>query len=152
MKLKIDEFPKHLQKVVQEAVNKIDMQEIGDTLAQEIKLRTRLGYGLDTQGGTQSKLKPLSEPYKKARKKMKLSSETRPGKSNLTQTGEMLDSIKAEVNNGKITITFKNQFSKDKARWNTEKGRPFMAISKVQITKLKNRITDHVLKFIKENL
>lgn len=68
--------------------------------------RTRLGYGVDKNFGIKSRLKSLSQRYKEFRKKYpKLASSTSPGKSNLTLTGQMLNSVKIlKEQDGKIVI------------------------------------------------
>ena len=64
---------------------------------------------------------------------MKLSPETSPGKSNLTQTGDMLDDITANVtaSNDKINITigFNSAKERKKAGYVSE-DRPFMSLTK----------------------
>lgn len=141
-----------ITRAVNETLNKDLMQSIGDDFAEQIKTRTRLGNGLSENGGEPTKLRPLSSGYVQQRKSMKLSGMTKPSKSNLTQTGEMLDDIKATVNNDKITLTFGSQFSKDKARWNEESGRSFLAISRVQIERLKNSLEKKITELLKKYL
>lgn len=157
MKIKLSEFPKHLHqaitKAVEETMSQKLLQDIGDDFVEQIKIRTRLGNGLDKNEGEPSKLKPLSKDYVKYRKsKNDLSEFTKPSKSNLTLTGEMLDSLEAKVTEDKITISFSNQFSKYKARWNEESGRSFLAISRVQIERLKNSLEKKITELLKKYL
>lgn len=151
IKVKLDGLDEHLKKTLTKAIESISLKEIGQYLADDIKLQTRLGYGVDAQGEDKKRLAPLSEGYIKQRRKMKLSNMTTAKRSNLTQTGEMLDSIKGVVRDDKITLTFSNQFSKDKARWNTDKGRAFMNLSKTQILKLQKKIQGYLLNFLNKN-
>ena len=68
--------------------------------------RTRLGYGVDVQFGKKTKLKALSPKYKEFRKESPdLSSTTTVGKSNLTLSGQMLDSVKIiRSQNGRVAF------------------------------------------------
>lgn len=66
------------------------------TTASIIQRRTRQGRGVATDGGSLSRLKPLSRSYIEFRKRSKLSAFTTAGKSNLTFTGEMLGSLGAK--------------------------------------------------------
>lgn len=156
-KVPLSEFPHHLktalEKAKQELLSPSSLQQIGDDIAEQLRLRARLGNGLGENYTDPAKLKPLSPKYVEQRKKMKdLSEETTPKKSNLTQTGEMLDDIIARINGFKITITFKEQFSKDKARWNSVKGRPFMHISRVQVQRLTNDMQSKLRSNLKKYL
>ena len=66
---------------------------IADEATRRIVTRTRLGYGVPGPEQTRQKLSPLKESTVKARKKKTLSPNTSPKRSNLTDTGKMLDSI-----------------------------------------------------------
>lgn len=119
-----------------------------------IKVRTRLGKGL------LGDLSPLSEGYIKYRQSLLggltnkahknsspstntdwLSGETTPNKSNLTLTGEMLNSIVGEQSGYRFTFTFSNQASNDKARWADEKGRPFFDLLPSELNGLQRQIS-----------
>jgi hypothetical protein len=156
-KIKLDGLSKHLKesitRALEETITPQLMQQVGDDFVDQIRTRTRLGNGLDKHKGEPSKLRPLSKDYVESRKTFKkLSPLTKPGKSNLTLTGEMLDQLKATVQGAKITITFGNQFSKDKARWNQESGRKFLFISRVQIERLKNGLEKKITTLLKKYL
>jgi hypothetical protein len=110
-------------------------QEIGDAAAEQIQKRTLVGYSVRENGGQQSKLKPLSEQYKRFRGAEPLPSSTTPGKSNLTLTGEMLSSIVVRtVPNGVILSL--SGFPAQKCAWQEDQGRPFFHLSKAEIAKL----------------
>lgn len=155
-KIKLDDFSKELKTALDSAKKELlsptSLQSMADDLAEQIKIRTRLGDGLDKDRGEPSKLRPLSKNYIETRKGSELSPMTAAKKSNLTFTGEMLDSIIAKISGSIVTITFSNQDSKDKARWNTEKGRPFMAISRVQIQRLTNSLNQKLSEILKKYL
>jgi hypothetical protein len=157
-KINLDKFSSHLKEACDKALNQVlsteNTQAIANDLADQIRVRTRLGNGLDKNEGEPTKLKPLSPNYKKARAKNgQLSDQTTPNKSNLTLTGEMLDNVTGFADGrGKITIYLKDQFSRDKAKWVTEGGRPFMFISRVQVQRIKNQIQAQLTKLIKSFL
>jgi hypothetical protein len=106
--LKIEKLQKDLKEKY--TINQSEMEKIAEDMANKIKVRTRLGYDVD-----RSKLPPIkSEKYKKKRanykKKGKLSDQTTPGRSNLTFTGQLLDSLygKSYANNT-FTIELKEK-------------------------------------------
>lgn len=159
-KVKLDAVKK-----VTDSIKKNDLQRLGDFVADMIRKRTRLGYGVSETGGERSKLKELKgrpKPYSstiRGREYLKengeLSSLTTPTKSNLTATGRMLDSIKAIVRGLGVTILIPNSSrpdskatNRDIAKWNEEKGRPFFNLSGSEIRQLKNE----VVKMIKNGL
>lgn len=74
-------------------------KETAKFAAEIITKRTRLGYGVFKHLGPKGKFMALADSTVERRKEMKrmgmLSSLTRPNRSNLTATGQMLDSIDA---------------------------------------------------------
>lgn len=82
-------------------ITNLGKQKMGlyaESLAEDIKKRTRLGYGTKTNNGPKGKFIELAPSTKKQRARHKqsgdLSSFSTPNKSNLSDTGEMVDSIK----------------------------------------------------------
>lgn len=138
-------FLLRLNRSVEEMRSPEIMRAAGEKMADIVKVRTRLGYGVGQNLGTKAKLKALSEKYIKYRKdhSKDLYSETRSGKSNLTFTGEMLNSIKvvdAKVGGVSITPTGMRADKKDNedlAKWNTKRGRPFLYISSSEVKQLR---------------
>lgn len=150
-----DKWLANLDKI-QKELAKDAVPELGMQMADEIKKRTRLGYGVSKNNGSKERLESLSEQYKRARSRMDLSGETSPNKSNLTQTGSMLDSLEP-VRTGEYSIQVtptgndSNGISNaDKASWLTEQGRPFMFLSKPEIIRLKNTLSNHLDTIIKK--
>ena len=94
------DFP-DLNKVVEKAWKKVasprKLKKHGETMAKTMKARTRLGKGIGL-AGKMGKLKSLSLLYieyrKMLAKKGKLHPHTKPNKSNLTLTGQLLNSIR----------------------------------------------------------
>jgi hypothetical protein len=146
------ELKKQMQAAYDELVSTKNMKAIGEDLAEQIRIRTRLGNGLAKNGGEPTKLKPLSPGYINERKTMEeLSPLTTPKRSNLTQTGEMLDELIAtSPGPKKLTLTFKSEESKTKAEANAKMGRPFMAISRVQIERLTNSLKKQIKDILKK--
>ncbi len=66
------------------------------------------------------------------RNSIKLASSTSPAKSNLTQTGEMIRSMKVNVKTGKIKIVLGTAENKKKAEY-VSKVRPFMHLSRQEL-------------------
>jgi hypothetical protein len=80
--------------------------EIAQAIIEVVRLRTRQeGQG---SKGPLKKLEKSTVSYRE-RYKDNLSSDTDPSKSNLTATGQLLDSLQFKVANGKITVTVNNK-------------------------------------------
>lgn len=138
-------FKRKIEKALREAQKNIKkkrvLDPIGEKLADEIKKRTRLGYGVDGNGGRQQKLKPLKDSTRRSRKYMKnagkLHPETSPARSNLTMTGDMTDSIAHKARDGKITLEVGTPY----AIFHQEGDRPFMHLTGDQV-----RIQEKILR------
>lgn len=150
---------KNVGKVIEKITSKKCMSDLGKEIIAMVEKRTKLGYG--SKDGTKKKLTPLSPPYKKYRKNLKnpkeskaknkpnLSGNTSPSKSNLTLTGKMLEDMKEDSSIGKVIVDFKSDFSREKAEWNTEKGRAFMELTKQEekrVAKKVQEIADNIIR------
>lgn len=139
---------KNLEKIVKGISSKESLQEIGDEVVSIVKKRTQLGYGVEDSGSDKKKLTPLEPSTVESRKRKQLSGMTAPKKSNLTETGDMLDDIKVtKSSKGELEIGFGSKFSQDKANWNTNptrhpNKRPFMSLSKVEIKRVTDKIKE----------
>lgn len=92
-------------KSMTEAIKSSALKPTADFLAEIVVKRTRLGYGVDNNYGKKTKLAALSKRYVKSRTMFAgLNPLTTPKKSNLTRTGQMLDSIRARTRDGIIII------------------------------------------------
>lgn len=114
------------------------MHALAEMSIDMIRRRTRQGFGVRSFGGAKERLKPLSERYKEYRRenRRKLSPETSPGKSNLTFTGQMLDSMQiVSESKGIAKIGPYGQRrlgggrNEDVAKWVEENGRPFLYLT-----------------------
>ena len=131
--------PSDILKDYAKSVEMVDPSKF-DFLLQEIpriiRVRTRLGKGL------LGKLKELSPKYIDARKKDKsLYNETTPKKSNLTRTGEMLNSIIGTRSGTLFTFFFSNTDSNKKAYWADQTGRPFFDLTPSERNGLQRKIS-----------
>lgn len=147
----LDNLDKILDKLDQEVV-----QDLGDQAATDIKTRTRAGYGVDSNGGSKQRLEVLSESYKTQRRRMELSGDTSVSKSNLTQSGSMLDSLKF-----KRVSKFKGEVAPEgngpdgmpnelKAAYVSEQGRPFLFLSKPEIKRLQETLKKRLVTIVKD--
>lgn len=145
---KLEDIENELDKVV---------PDLGEQLAQDIKKRTRAGYG---SLGDKYRLPPLSDSYKRQRRSMgrrgRLSPDTSPTTSNLTQTGAMLNSlefVRIGKHQGKVvpTGTDANGMSnEEKADLVSAQGRPFLFATKGEekrlVETLKKKLKDIIRK------
>lgn len=143
-KIPLNNMSKELKNKLESAAKSVEsksfLTKLYNQIIEEIYKRTKLGYGVNARGDSQTKLKPLSESYKKQRKGMKLASDTSPSKSNLTKTGDMLNDLKCMDTPTGVSIHFKSTFSQQKVEWNRLKGRTFFNVSKTQITNITAQI------------
>lgn len=140
----LKKFLKKIEKTLDEAKKKPVMQSLAEEAVRLIVKRTRLGYGVTRNLGTRSNLKRLKASYIKQRKSFKsLSTSTRPGKSNLTLTGDMLSSVKViSIKDGKVSIgpTGNNRYGESNqniAEWNADRGRTFNRLSLNEFNQLR---------------
>ena len=136
------------------------MESVGNILSDDIVRRTRLGYGVEGEGKLRQKLKPLSENYVEFRKqnKRKLYNLTSPKKSNLTFTGQLLNSLTAKSERiGKVTLFFKGKHNNlDGSTMDNgllanfvSKNRPFLGPTNREMQRLKTNIKNQILKSFK---
>lgn len=120
------------------SVSKEQMRKLGEEATRLIVKRTRLGYGVQKEGGERFPLSSISwtDRYKKLRKTFPLDETTRPRKSNLTLTGQMLRSIKVIKIDGKSVTIAPTGWRSEKgldnetvAAGNAKRGRVFLNLS-----------------------
>lgn len=147
-------------KAAVEKISKPDsMRKIGKRAVDMIRLRTQLGYGVAKRGGEKSPLKKLSSAYKETRKKdSQLDPQTSPGKSNLTRTGQMLNSLDVKtVSTGRALIGpgGSRNDGKDNAdigRYVSQAGRPFNNLSGTEEKRLNETIGQDLKTELQKNL
>ena len=141
----LDNWIENIGKQFSQANSPDHLRAIGENIIEGkdgggIRIRTRLGYGVEVTGGQKSKLKALSQRYINYRRVFKgLSSETSATRSGLTLTGSMLDSLKVtSIGTKSITIEptgndWKNVSNANKAAWQQQKGRNFLSLSRQEV-------------------
>ena len=127
-----------------------EMQKIASFIIEEIKDRSRKGYGVDKLGGSEEAFDSLSPDYIAKRRKMKLSPFTSAAKSNITRTGRMLAGLRYKVRDGgaRIEITGTSREgvkNSDIAQYVQDNGRPFMTLSKYQLGRLYTFIQKEII-------
>ena len=149
-----------LSKKLKERVNRtIDdslLNKVGLEARKQILKRTRLGKGVKYQGGPAFKLPSLKDSTidQRERYDFNLSPFTRPPRSNLTATGQLLDSIRHRLlrtgKNRTVELYFKENRrfelsgppSKVKhsklSKFVADNGRPFFNLAGFEIAKLRS--------------
>lgn len=135
------------------------MRKYGQMAADIIKLRTRLGSGVSSDGADKGPLKKLADSTKQKRQyladKGKLSSDTSVGKSNLTESGQLLDSMKVistEYGSAKIGPSGSRDDGKkneDIGDYVTDAGRPFNNLAKVEIKRVQDAVKSDIRDAVK---
>lgn len=152
---------------VNDAIAPTQMKRIAGLAEDEIRVRTRLGKGVATPNGPQGAFAPLKPSTIESRKRAKirgdLSNESSPSKSNLTSTGEMLDSLRGTAT-GKGKAVVKPTGTRDSGLTNEklasfhERGtpkmrkRPFMNLSSLQVDRITDEVRRDVLARVKKAL
>jgi hypothetical protein len=161
-----DNTRKAFEKVIR---NKELLNDIGETIITDIKFQTRRGNSIPTQG----KLKPLTSKWKDKRAniadQIKTGEAYSKNRSNLTLSGQLLDSLKTRIKGaGQIIIeavgsrtpylystkkTVKSRKQKHEptneelAQYVKEQGRPFLGIRDA----IKDRIKKDIIAFIRRS-
>lgn len=150
-----DKLAKQLEQTLKDILSEKNLEKIAQDIVDQIVLRTKLGKGVSQAEGPEKPLEKLSTSYKKQRKSLqskgKLHETTTPTRSNLTQTGEMLDSIRYKINGEEITIYIEGEFNNKKANWQVDQKRSFLNISSVQKKRLINLINTQIQAAFKKN-
>lgn len=170
-----------LETVIPQIKAPANMRKLGEMVAGMIKLRTRLGYGVASDGAEKSLLKPLAKSTIEVRKgnlafyksatgkviayepddngaKVRLHSDTRPSKSNLTRSGQLLDSEQVtEVGQGWVHVGPSGErtdgLTNEKvAEYVSDGGRPFNHLSKVETKRLQDELKRQLREAIKRVL
>lgn len=143
----LDKLQKELEKQIAESISASKLTPIAKKVSQDVKDRTRQGKGVSQDGGTEQPLKELSDSYKAQRARLKqlgkLSPDTNPDTSNLTQKGGMLDTLSGTARNGSIEVSVSTQNQK-KAQHVDAGGRPFMHLSADEISDLEKSVSDSI--------
>lgn len=135
------EYFEKVKRALNDAVKISVMKNLGKTARELVYNRTKSGYGVnddEDQRPDKTKLLRLSPSYIKLRSKFSdlLGPGGKPRKSNLTFTGQMLDSIEVEARRNGFTLKIPNTVRDDNAATNAwvadqvrKYGRPFFALT-----------------------
>jgi hypothetical protein len=171
-----------IARVIPEIKAAENMKKLGEQAAGMVKLRTRLGSGVAKDGGDKQKLAKLADSTKAVRagkiaffrqggktipyvpeNPPKLHEHTSPGKSNLTRTGQLLDSVKVtSFGYGEVTVgpegprndpdSKRKLTNQQVAKYVTDGGRPFNHLSKVEVKRLSDSVKKQLREAIKRIL
>ena len=152
-----DDLRDQIRSKIKDAFSKKLMKDLGKEMADRIRVRTRTGKGVDSMGADAKPLKRLKDSYRKVRKNSPdlNRSLTSNVKSNLTFTGQLLDSIQGDaINERQFIITLKENRNDgiknaDLTRWQEEKGRKFFYFSRAEIKAIYNKINQFLRKELK---
>jgi len=156
--MEIDLFINRFEGMIEDVINNDTLSQIGEEMKSSIHNRTRLGYGVSSQGSSKATLAPLSPSYILWRSKNKGSmfSLARTSMSHLTLTGQMLSSIVYEIGHNNIILKFNNEFAQNKAQWahdgaNNRPPRPFFFLSDLDIKRVKLLLEEAFDRYLLEN-
>lgn len=177
-KVDLSKFDAKIKSLIKEFSSQSNMEKIGEYAAERIKTRTRLGRGVEKDGAQPKPLKKLSQSYRDQRKgkigfytvgtganrivvpfepskKPNLSNATSPTKSNLTFSGQLLDSITVlRKTASSVFLGFKSNRSDGKTNKEiaefVSKERPFFHLSAPEKNGLKKYIQELLNGIIKK--
>jgi hypothetical protein len=139
----------NLEHIIRNTINDNLMRRLGQLAVDMVRQRTRLGYGVESFGGPQQKLKPLATGTVENRRRKTLSGDTSPKKSNLTATGELLDSIEFRLSGGKIEVFITGARNQKITEYVSEE-RPFFALTKPQVSRLADLIEEAIRNYLRK--
>lgn len=142
----LEAFKKKIDQALKKLTSNQNLTPIAKDTEEIIRRRTRLGKGVDQSGGPNVALKALATSTKASRKRKQkrglLSEKTSPNKSNLTETAQLLDSLKGRAINQLIEVKPTgarkgSKLSNSKvAAYQDSAGRKFLNLSKQDIKQL----------------
>lgn len=141
----LDCFHQALAKVI----SRNGMTPIAKEMADTVRIRAQLGGSVESTGKAKKPFKKLSPDYVEQRKKFKgLSNKTTPRKSNITRTGQLIESLRGEPkSNGFDIIAEGGRDDSDLtnsqvAKYVADQGRPFLDLSDKELKQLTRLIEE----------
>jgi hypothetical protein len=135
--------------LVKKAITQKFMLELAEELKERIRKRTRLGYGVSALGANQNPLEKLADSTIRKRKNLnrrgKLSGDTKPNKSNLTESGQLLDSLEVRANGTTVEIFVSGTRNQTIFSYNVGT-RPFLNPTRQDLKALANLIETEIRK------
>lgn len=157
MAIKIKDFARNFEKKMSEtlekATSKAVLEEGRDLVVADIKRRVTLGFGVEQTGKGKVRFKRLSDSYITARTRyLDLGKNAKPKKSNLHQTGQMIEEdLGGVVDDKKIIIGMQSDRSARVAAF-VEKTRPFLNLSGAEIKKITKFFRLQITEIFKKSL
>ena len=165
--MKASDYQREFDKIIKSFQKKIKLRRFLGPIFKKLEIdivrRTRLGFGARKWGGPKGKFLPLTEKYKKFRRKSSDLDTSRgsAGRSNLTFTGQMLKAFRIRfVKTGLMEIGFNETRNDDKtnseiAGYHEGKGRklrPFINPSVQEVKRFRQDIKRSLKKEIVKEL
>jgi hypothetical protein len=148
---------KQLEKL-NKGLQRIELRAYVDQLPKTIKQRTRQGKGLDDDNDI-IKLPPIKKSTIKSReyaqRRGDLDERTKPKKSNLTMTGQLVDSLFArQIRNDTVRLSLNDSRNDGKGnnkikKYQEDSGRKFFGAANEELKKLNERIEKQITRLIK---
>lgn len=138
-----------IRKAKKKVFTKSFFEQLAKEMADTVRVRSQLGGSVSEQNKGKKPFKKLSPGYVKQRESFKgLSNLTTPKKSNITRTGQLIESITGKgLSKGlEIELTGKRTDSSltndEVGKFLREQGRPFLNFSNVEMKKLRRLIEE----------
>lgn len=139
------------------------MQKLGEFVAEKIRIRTRLGFGVENEDAEKKRMEGLKDSTISARERLRARGELHPQttakRSNLTATGQLLDSIKPKkVTPRTVTVGPTGQrrgeslTNQKVAEGLFAQGRKFATLSRDEKSAVANRIRADMKAFLRKAL
>ena len=130
------------------------MEKVAVQIEQLVFPRIKRGFAVLKPKAPATPLKALSPKYKERRKRLQkqgiLASDTAPGKSNQTKTGDMLKSLSHSSTPTQAVVFFSDEDSQKKAGHQVASGRTTMNLSQTEYNKILKTIKDEIKQGIKK--
>lgn len=143
----------NLEHLIRDTITPQLLGRLADKAVEMMKTRARLGMGVSDYSAPQQKFEKLTPGTIDNRRRMKkqgtLAGQTTPAKSNLTATGELLDSIKY-VASGKTIEFYLAGPRNQKVATLVSVSRPFFNLSKAEVNRLAQEIEQALIAHIKK--
>jgi hypothetical protein len=145
----------NLEHLVKNVVTSQLLQTLAERAVEMVRTRTRLGYGVsgETFGGAQQKLEKLAKSTVDKRRRLskqgRLSGQTTPARSNLTETGELLDSIQFRIRGPRVEVFIGGGRNQQVASYVSD-ARPFFTLSQSEVSRLADLIEQAISNYLQK--
>lgn len=139
-----------LEGILSTVVSDSFLKKLAEEAIKNLRTRARLGYAVAKDGGPQGKFKPLAPSTIKRRQySSKLSDSTAPKRSNLTDSGKLLDSISYRIVGQRIEIFLEGERNQKVAEY-VSPDRPFFHLSATEVSRLVDMIETAIDSYIQQ--